>query len=84
MEIFFGGKSRSGRAVQSLRRTRRAAGCLFLTFFMALSSTVLAGDIDIYTNNGEGVEPNILIIFDNSGSMNEEIQVSFYDPSVTY
>jgi len=66
---------------------RRAAllSLLVTALVVAFSgASILAGDIDIYTNNGEGVEPNILIIFDNSGSMNEEIQVSFYDPSVTY
>jgi type IV pilus assembly protein PilY1 len=67
-----------------LRRTT------FLTFWTTATllaffwSAGRASDIDIYTNNGEGVEPNVLIIFDNSGSMNEEIVVSFYDPAITY
>ena len=41
-------------------------------------------DTDLYMSSGEGVEPNILIIFDNSGSMNDEVQAYFYDPGVTY
>ena len=43
-----------------------------------------ADDIDVYTNNNDGVEPNILIIFDNSGSMNETIPSATYDPATTY
>ena len=35
-------------------------------------------------SSGEGVEPNILIMFDNSGSMNDEVQAYYYDPSVLY
>jgi type IV pilus assembly protein PilY1 len=35
-------------------------------------------------SSGEGVEPNILIIFDNSGSMNDEVQAYFYDLGITY
>jgi type IV pilus assembly protein PilY1 len=46
--------------------------------------SALAADIEIYTNSAAGVEPNVLIIFDNSGSMNDEIQVAFYDPTITY
>jgi type IV pilus assembly protein PilY1 len=34
--------------------------------------------------SGEGVEPNILIMFDNSGSMNDTVQAYFYDPLITY
>jgi type IV pilus assembly protein PilY1 len=34
--------------------------------------------------SGQGVEANILIIFDNSGSMNDQIQAYFYDPLTTY
>ncbi len=53
-----------------------------LWMFWAISG--FAADTEIYTSSGEGVEPNVLIIFDNSGSMNEEIQVSFYDPGTLY
>jgi len=34
--------------------------------------------------SGEGVEPNLLIIFDNSGSMDGEIQAYFYNNGTTY
>ncbi len=57
---------------------------LFLLFCLSIASTSLARDTDLYMASGEGVEPNILIIFDNSGSMNDQIQTRFYDPAVTY
>jgi len=43
-----------------------------------------AHDTDLYMSSGEGVEPNILIIFDNSGSMNEEVATRNYDPAIAY
>jgi type IV pilus assembly protein PilY1 len=46
--------------------------------------TSFANDTDLYMASGQGVEANVLIMFDNSGSMNDEIRVSFYDPSTTY
>lgn len=52
--------------------------CLFLF------ETSLAHDTDLYMASGEGVEANILIIFDNSGSMNDQVQTRFYDPAITY
>jgi hypothetical protein len=55
-----------------------------ITVLALLSVNARSADVEIYTNNGEGVEPNVLIIFDNSGSMNQEIQVAFYDPLITY
>jgi len=50
-------------------------------FFPVISS---AKDTDIYMASGEGVEPNILIIFDNSVSMDDVLYYVPYDPSVTY
>ncbi len=44
---------------------------LFLSLF-PLSS--YAHDTDIYLASGEGVQPNILIIFDNSGSMGDSVE----------
>jgi type IV pilus assembly protein PilY1 len=49
-----------------------------------LIHSLYAHDINLYMASGAGVEPNILIMFDNSGSMNEEIRAYFYDPAVTY
>jgi type IV pilus assembly protein PilY1 len=54
----------------------------FLCLFFAV--TAFSHDTDLYMASGEGVEPNILIIFDNSGSMNDSVQAYSYDPSTTY
>jgi len=54
----------------------------FLVFLLPMTS--YAKDTDLYMASGEGVEPNILIIFDNSGSMNDEVQAYFYDPLILY
>ena len=58
----------------------------WILFFLCLlpAMTCFAHDTDLYMSSGEGVEPNILIIFDNSGSMNDEVQAYFYDRSITY
>jgi type IV pilus assembly protein PilY1 len=53
-----------------------------LCFLFTITS--FAHDTDLYMASGQGVEPNILIIFDNSGSMNDEVQAYFYDTSTTY
>lgn len=43
-----------------------------------------AYDTDLYMASGAGVEPNILIIFDNSGSMGEQIPVVYYNYETEY
>jgi type IV pilus assembly protein PilY1 len=54
---------------------------LFLLFPMVS----FAKDTDIYMASGEGVEPNILILFDNSRSMRlDSIETSTYDPNHVY
>jgi type IV pilus assembly protein PilY1 len=53
------------------------AGICFIHFSFA-------HDTDLYMSSGEGVEPNILIIFDNSGSMNQEVSTRSYDPGFPY
>jgi type IV pilus assembly protein PilY1 len=55
---------------------------LFLCIYQIHFS--FAHDTDLYMASGEGVEPNILIIFDNSGSMNDTVQTRWYDPATTY
>ncbi len=58
---------------------------LIISFLTLLfSGTSLAHDTDLYTASGAGVEPNILIVFDNSGSMNELVQAYYYNPLVLY
>jgi len=44
----------------------------------------LSDDTEIYTDGGQGVEPNVLVIFDNSGSMNDQIPSDVYDRATTY
>jgi type IV pilus assembly protein PilY1 len=46
--------------------------------------TSFAHDTDLYMASGQGVEANILIMFDNSGSMNDEVQTRFYENAITY
>jgi hypothetical protein len=58
---------------------------LIIAFFFLLFPRVsFAKDTDIYMATGEGVEPNILIIFDNSQSMDDEIPTRQYDKNTTY
>ncbi len=49
-----------------------------------IGTLAFGDDIQIYTDGGAGVQPNVLIIFDNSGSMNDPIPSAVYDPAVTY
>ncbi len=58
---------------------------LFFSFFLG-ATVCLANDTDIYMGSGQGVEPNILIIFDNSGSMARDVSLGplAYDPIETY
>jgi type IV pilus assembly protein PilY1 len=49
-----------------------------------LATTSFAHDTDLYTASGGTIEPNLLIIFDNSGSMNDLVQAYHYDPLITY
>lgn len=64
---------------------RTDALLMILSLLLLLwAGKAFAHDTDLYAASGEGVEPNILIIFDNSGSMNDEVQAYFYDPTITY
>jgi type IV pilus assembly protein PilY1 len=58
----------------------------FVSLFIFLNplAQALALDTDLYVVTSAEVEPNILIMFDNSGSMNELIPGVTYDPNVTY
>jgi type IV pilus assembly protein PilY1 len=61
---------------------------LFFSLLLPLLLTVNAyavGDTDLYVGGGTGVPPNILIIFDTSGSMGDTVNTGCqYDPSVMY
>jgi type IV pilus assembly protein PilY1 len=51
---------------------------IFCSAFLLLSQNAFANDTDLYLSSGQGVEPNILIIFDNSGSMAENVPAPAY------
>ncbi len=58
---------------------------LIISFlFLLFSVNSFAHDTDLYTASGAGVEPNILIMFDNSGSMNGTVRAYYYDPLTLY
>ncbi len=57
---------------------------IFLLFFVLLTNLSFAHDTDLYIAEGQGIEPNILIMFDNSGSMDESVVTRRYSNSVTY
>jgi len=57
---------------------------IFLQFFLFAAHS-LAADTDLYVGNSSSIDPNILIIFDTSGSMNDQVSTgNIYDPAVTY
>jgi len=55
-----------------------------LVFWLAGTSILRADDTDLYTADIDSVQPNCLIIFDNSGSMNNEMPSVEYDPTFIY
>ena len=58
---------------------------LVLALCQAGASGVRADDTDIYGTTTISVEPNVLIIFDTSGSMStEDVPGEPYDPAYTY
>lgn len=58
---------------------------ILFSLFMLPVSPVYATDIEIYGLTTTQIKPNILIIFDNSGSMNDEIRSAIgFDTSITY
>ncbi len=66
---------------------KRLKLCSSIIVFMLISSLAAADDTDIFGGGEINVPPNVLIIFDNSGSMDGTIQeysLGDYDPSVTY
>ena len=60
---------------------------LFLVLFLCLFFTLktYAADTDLYVGGGTAIQPNILVIFDTSGSMDDTVNTGcHYDPSTTY
>lgn len=62
----------------------KAIFLIILSWCLLFPLVSLARDTDIYMASGAGVEPNILIIFDNSGSMSDVLYTIRYDRTVTY
>ena len=63
--------------------------CLFIAIILALvlivSSRLRADDIEIYGTASVSIAPNVLIIFDTSGSMStEDVPGAYYNPATTY
>lgn len=59
---------------------------ILLLLVLALPGAVFADDTQIYGSTNVVIQPNVLIIFDNSGSMGDSIAVTPdpYDPSTDY
>jgi type IV pilus assembly protein PilY1 len=55
-----------------------------LIFGLGGTSTLMGDDTDLYVAGADSVPPNCLIIFDNSGSMNNEMSTVEYDPNYIY
>lgn len=54
--------------------------------FIAHITYLYAEDIEIYQGGNAGVRPNVMMLMDTSGSMNEKISIegTFYDPTEVY
>ena len=64
---------------------KNAFGILVLCFCLISATTTGAEDLDVYGAGSIEVKPNVLIIFDNSGSMAErDVAPSPYDRTKTY
>jgi len=64
---------------------KRAIGIIVLTICLAGNGALRADDTEIYGTISIDVQPNVLIIFDNSGSMStEDVPGDPYDPATTY
>lgn len=56
-----------------------------LFWWVVFAASSFAADTDLYVGGGSGVKPNILIIFDTSGSMNDTVDTgNQYDADYTY
>jgi len=55
-----------------------------LVVWLAGASILVADDTDLYVAGVDEVQPNCLIIFDNSGSMNDEMPSVEYNPTYIY
>jgi type IV pilus assembly protein PilY1 len=63
---------------------RKISLLVFLLLVLIPTSYVYGLDTDLYTVSAVDIPPNVLIILDNSGSMNNEIAGAVYDPQFQY
>jgi len=64
---------------------KRVISITILVLCLARPGVVRADDTEIYGGASVSVEPNILIIFDTSGTMSiNDVPGEYYDPSITY
>jgi type IV pilus assembly protein PilY1 len=61
-----------------------AIAVVSLVLVVVGTSILTADDTDLYVAGVDTVQPNCLIIFDNSGSMNEQMPTVPYDPTFSY
>ncbi|MBI3620612.1 MAG: hypothetical protein HY208_00285, partial [Nitrospirae bacterium] len=61
-------------------RMTRIAALLLMAAWLAWPAVGSADDTEIYGSSNAEIKPNVLIIFDNSGSMNDTIHTAHYDP----
>src|SRR4030042_2112312 len=62
----------------------KAISCFIPFLQLLFAMTSFAKDTDVYMASGQGCEPNILVIFDNSVSMSDEIATRTYVKTETY
>ena len=63
---------------------KKTAILVLFSGFMCWPLNMHADDIDIFSGSLINVAPNVLIIFDTSGSMSDNVPASVYDPSYDY
>jgi type IV pilus assembly protein PilY1 len=63
----------------------KRCSCFILILVLFLTPQLWADDTDIYGTSTISLPPNVLIVFDTSGSMTtEDVPGDYYDPSITY
>jgi type IV pilus assembly protein PilY1 len=63
---------------------KKIAFILRFIVLLGLLAPAYGMDTDLYVLTNADVAPNVLIMFDNSGSMNDPMTGQLYDPSITY
>ena len=73
------GRPQSEELMKTIKMLLWIAG--FLVFVSGVASPAFADDSDIF---GRSVQPNVMILLDSSGSMDDEVPSNPYDPNTTY